>query len=476
MWPPETGRRVAAALMLALGLALPAAAEPPRRVPLSAASAEQIGAAAVQALAGRQGPEAAALATELLRRDPKDPLGHYIFARLSLAEGNTATARKAARRSFFAAQSPRQHYEAARVAGQAAMAERRFGAAAFWARQTVQYAPDARARAVGVQDHRRLVALNPLAFSLKLGLRPSNNVNGGADDRTNVIDGFDAVGVLSDEAMALAGVVGTADASASLRIAEGARSQTRLGLSGYVRLVDFYGRPTTTPPLWWGTTPPAPVEIRNADYSTASLSTHLQHSRSFGAGLFGMAQIEAGRLWQGGQPAYDWQGLELSGSKRLNDRLQLTFGAAHERRDWVARARIDRRQQLDFGLRGAAAKGTWGLGVSAGTLLSPASQARLWSLSGNASFQPKAQLGPVALSLAAGVSTTVYPDYMVATMHPEGGRQDDSVFAELGMTVPKLGIAAFAPELKLQAVKVDSNVSRFSRTELSVAVGWRSTF
>jgi hypothetical protein len=65
---------------------------------------------------------------------------------------------------------------------------------------------------------------------------------------------------------------------------------------------------------------------------------------------------------------------------------------------------------------------------------------------------------------------------MVATMHPEGGRQDDSVFAELGMTVPKLGIAAFAPELKLQAVKVDSNVSRFSRTELSVAVGWRSTF
>ena len=478
MWPPEPGRsrRLLAALALSLALAGSATAEAPRTIPMAEANAEQLGAAAVRALASGQNPEAAALAAELLRRDPKTPLGHYIFARLALAEGNTATARKAARRSFFAAQSPRQHYEAARIAGQAALAERRFGAAAFWARQTVQYAPDASARAVGVQDFRRLAALNPLAFSLKLGLRPSNNVNGGADDRLNVIDGFDTVGVLSDDAMALGGVVGTADVTASLRIAQDARSQTRLGLSGYSRLVDFYGRPTATPLSWGNGPPPAPVEIRNADYSTASLSTHLQHSRSFGPGFAGMAQIEAGRLWQGGQPAYDWQGLALSGSKSLTPKLQLSFGGAQERRDWVERARIDRRQQLDFGLRGAAAKGSWGLGLSASALDSPSSQARYWSVLASASFQPKAQLGPVALSLAAGASTTVYPDYMVFFMHPEGGRQDDAVFAELGLTVPKLGIAAFAPEVKLQAVTVDSNVSRFSRTELSVAVGWRSTF
>ncbi|PYF09666.1 hypothetical protein C8J30_10736 [Rhodobacter viridis] len=476
MWPPEALRRLAAALVLGLAAAAPAPAETPRRIPVAEATAEQLGTAAVQAVASGRAPEAAALAAELLHRDPKNPLGHYIFARLSLAEGNTATARKAARRSFFTAQSPRQHYEAARVAGQAALAEKRFGAAAFWARQTIQYAPDDRARAVGVRDFRRLGALNPLAFNLKLGVRPSNNVNGGADDRTNVIDGYDTVGWLSDDAMALGGVVGTADASASLRVAQDATSQTRVGLSGYTRLVDFYGRPMVTPIYWGSGTPPAPVEIRNSDYSTASLAANLQHSRNFGSGFVVTGQLEAGRLWQGGLPAYDWQGLDLAGSKTLSPQLQLNFGAAYERRDWVDMARIDRRQELDFGLRGATAKGTWGVGLSASTLLSPSSQSRYWSVAGSASFQPKAQLGPLALNLAAGVSTTVYPDYMVLFMHPEGGRQDDAIFAELGMTVPKLGIAAFAPEVKLQALKVDSNVSRFSRSEVAVAVGWRSTF
>lgn len=473
---PKVLCRVGAALVLSLSTAMPVVAEGKRPVALAQASAVQLSAAAVQALAARQSAEAAALAGELLRRDPENALGHMIFARLALAEGNTEVARKAARRGFLLAQSPRQHYEAARIAGQAALSEKRFGAATFWARETIQYAPDDRARAVGVRDFRRLTALNPLAFNLKLGLRPSNNVNGGADERWNVIDGFSAVGRLSDDAMALDGVIGTADASASLRIARDARSQTRIGVSGYARAVDFYGRPIAVPISSGAGPAPDPVEIRNADYSAASLSASLEHSRRFGPRLSGSAQLQAGRSWQGGAPTYDFLGLELQGNHVLRPGLQLSFGLGQEQRDWVDRARTDQRRDLSFGLRGAVAQGTWGLGLSASALDSPSSQARYWSASGRASFQPKAQLGPVALNLAAGLSTTVYPDYMVGFIHPEGGRQDDTVFAELGVTVPKLGVAAFAPEVKLQAVKVDSNISRFSRTELSVAVGWRSTF
>ena len=49
-------------------------------------------------------------------------------------------------------------------------------------------------------------------------------------------------------------------------------------------------------------------------------------------------------------------------------------------------------------------------------------------------------------------------------------------WAELGLWSPKIGYAAFTPELKLQALGVTSNVSRFTRSEVSVALGWRSAF
>lgn len=481
MWRPERLRAGLNATLCGLAIACgglgPAAlAQTPASVPLAQADEMQIGAAAVQALTQGQRPVAAALAAELLRRDARDPLGHLIFAKAAFAAGDTATARAAARRSFGTAQSPRQHYEAARLAGQVALSEHRFGAAAWWARQTIQFAPDDRARRVGVQDYRRLGAINPLAFSFKLGIRPSNNVNGGAEERTNVIDGFDAVGWLSDDAMALRGVAGTADATVSWRLAQDPKSETRIAMNGYARVVDFAGRPTTVPAHVPGTTPPPAVEIRNADYSSASLDVALSQSRRFGPGLTGTGQIEAGRSWQGGAAGYDWVGVSMSGVKALGPALALSFGAAAEDRDWVDSPRSDRRHALDLGLRGAVAQGTWGLGLSASALDSNQSQARNWTLSGSASFAPKAQLGPLTVSLAAGLSTTVYPDFTVIGFHPAGGRQDDAAFAELGLVAPKLGIAAFAPEVKLQAVTVESNVSRFSRSELSLAVGWRSAF
>ncbi len=484
MSPPEgRGRGLRAAqlrvavILAALALApAPLRAEASAAVPLAEASVTQLAGAAAQALAEGQADRAALLATELLRRDPKNPLGHYLFARLALGAGDGATARRAAKASFAHAQSPRQHYEAARLAAQVALAGQRWNAAQYWARQTIQFAPDAAARRLGVADYRRLRAANPLAFNIKLGMKPSNNVNGGADERANVIDGFSAVGWLSDDAMALRGVAGTADVSASWRLMQDAHSETRLGLSGYARAVELAGQPMLVPAYPPGTPPPPAEEIRNETYSAASLAARLSHVRAFGADTSGAATIEAGRSWQAGDPAYDWAALRLEGARRLNGAWRLNFGTSFEERAWAGSSRQDWRRGLSLGLKRSTAAGEWGLGLSASSLDSNRAQQRNWTLSGVLDYAPNARLGPLALSLSAGLSATVYPDYSLLGFRPEGGRQDDTAFAELGLWAPKLGLAAFAPEVKIQAVRVHSNVSRFSRSELSLAVGWRSAF
>lgn len=474
--PDRIRRSLSVGLAMMVCWAVPAAAEAPQSVPLSQASVPQIEHAAAAALAAGRRAEAMALAQALLARDPNNPLGHYLVARLMLGAGQTGPARSEARLSFSNAQSTRQRYEAARLAGQIAVADKRWAAAQYWARQTIQFAPDLRARAVGVSDFRRLRAASPFSFSVKLGIRPSNNVNGGADERTNVIDGFDAVGWLSDDAMALRGVAGTADVSAGWRIAQDAQSETRVGLSGYARVVELAGTPMMVPPYAPGTPAPPAEEIPNSEYSSASLAANLRHSRILAPGLTGAATLEAGRSWQSGTPAYDWGSLSLDGAKVLSRTARLSFGAGYEHRDWVDSPRQDERRSLNLGLGLTGKKGDWGLGLSASELDSTSTQARSWSVSGSVRYAPKAQIGPLALSLSAGLSTTVYPDYTMLGFHPAGGRQDDMAYAELSVWAPQMGFAAFTPEVKLQALKVDSNVSRFSRSELSVAMGWRSSF
>lgn len=467
------GKRIAgliAGLVLALA---PAAQAGEVEVDLRQLSVAQLQGLAADLAAQGLDDQALATAEQLLLRDPKDALGHYIVALVTLRHGATAVARPAARLSFRAADTDRQHYEAARIAGKVAVADQRWVQAQYWARQTIQYAPDPMRREIAVGDFRHLRAISPLAWSLRLGLRPSNNVNGGADERLSVIDGYDAVGYLSEDAMALSGVVGTINLDASYRIAADKGQETRLGVSTYLRAVDLEGSPTRQ--YFTANGQPGPVEtIPNSDYSGASFGLDLRHSRRIGR--YGLAgKLSAGQSWESGDPSYGYAGLDLSLGRALGP-LQLSFSAGAEARDWADSPRRDTRGQLGFGFSRDLAGGTLSGGVSLAALDSTVDNAQYWSVSGSLRYEPEARLGPVAFSLGAGLGRSVYPDYQVLYFAPDGGRRDDTVFAEIGLWSPEISRAGFAPELKLQAVSIDSNFSRFEHTEFAVAVGLRSTF
>lgn len=487
MWRPDWRRAVASSGLIrravALGVILlagAAAAEPKDgavpTVASAAISAPQLELAAVQAYEAGQFDLALGYAERLLLSDPKNALGHFIVGQIMLRAGNTETARIAARESFRNAGSERQRYEAARLAGQVALRDERWFAAQYWARETVQYAPDPKRREIGISDYRRLRARAPLSWSLALGLRPSDNVNGGADERINVIDGWDAVGVLSDDALALRGVAATANLEAQWRVAQNRESETRLGITGYARVVELAGTPMRQPVYLPGSQPPPLEEIHNSEFSSAAFGVTASHTRMIAPGRVLGVTGEIGRNWQAGSPAYDYQRVQLTGAAQLDHGRQLSFATDYEHRDWVETLRHDDRRSVNLNYAQPLGHGVLGFGASAYVLDSSSSQARSWSVTGSVNYTPAWQIGPLQLSFATGLSKTVYPDYTILWMHPPGGRQDDSVFAEVGVSAPKFGIAAFAPELKLQALNVDSNVSRFTRSEVAVALGWRSAF
>jgi len=468
----QIARLIAALIVSCAGL--PAIGQPgTTEIDLSKLSQPQLQALAADLAAQGLDPQALATAEQILLRDPEDALAHYIVALVTLRNGQTGVARTAARLSFRSAETDRQHFEAARIAGKVAVAEQRWIQAQYWARQTIQFAPDPIRRDVAVGDFRQLRAVSPLAWSLRLGLRPSNNVNGGAEDRLNVIDGYDAVGYLSEDAMALPGLLATANLDASYRIAGGRGHETRLGFSAYLRAVELEGSPTRQYYTADGKLGD-PERIPNSEYSGASLGVDLRHTRRLGRGLAG-AKIAAGQSWEAGDPSYAYLGTELSYGKSFGP-LHLSVGGGLEARDWTADPRRDTRSQIGVGFARDLPKGRLSGGVSLVALDSTVDNAQYWSVSGNVRYEPEARLGPLAFSFGAGLGHSVYPDYQILYFAPDGGRQDDTLFAEIGLWSPEISHAGFAPELKLQAISVDSNVSRFEHTEFAVAVGLRSTF
>ena len=473
-------RRHLAAILVGLSGAICAPAfgqsnEAQTRIVLHDLSIGKLEFLASQLVANGRSGDALKVTDELLLREPGNALAHYINGQIMLASGRTDIARHAAWLSFSEAKSKRQSYEAARLAGRVAVQDRRWLAAQYWTRQTYQHAPDKKRREIAADDFRKLRAISPWRASVKIGFKPSNNVNGGADERYNVIDGVDAVGILSRDAMALSGVIGTVSAQASYRIAQSPKSETRLGVDAFARRVNLSGNPSVIRYSPTGIAGAA-VKIHNSTYAASALGLTLSHARAFEEGLFGNAALRAGQVWQGGVRSYRYRGLNLGITRALKAGPVLGLTGDIEARDWPDGTRhdIQRQVSLSFSRRTDSGRLIASAGVT--DLASSWSQAGSYTVAASVGYELARQIGPLSLSVTGGLSRSVYPDYSVLFMAPSGGRQDKTVFGEIGIWSPDLNYVGFAPELKLQATHVESNVSRFSRTELSVAMGWRSTF
>ncbi|WP_441867889.1 tetratricopeptide repeat protein [Phaeovulum sp. W22_SRMD_FR3] len=460
------------ALGMALALALPVIA-----LRAETLTPDQLRQAGVTALAAGDLPLTDEIARTLIEADPRDALAHYLRGMVYFRLGDAPAASREGRLAFRSSGSDLQRHQAARLTAGAALRNDQPAWARFWLRRAVEAAPTRAARQESLAALRALQEAADWRASARFSLSPSSNVNAGADSRYNTVDGMPAVGLLSGSAQALSGTVATLNAEVNRRLLTRPGGQlwldARLYLKG-VALSASARQQATQAPGGSGVLPPPPSDA--FDSANAELALRWQQPRPRGSRV---VQLTGGQSWEAGNRSFHYGEVALSQSHTLGARDLLSFGASGEYR-WSER-RADQDQRL-FGLqaqwRHALPKGDiLAAGVALRQADAGASNLRSLSSTVQLTWQPARPVGPFSGALSLGGSLTDYPDYIeLALGAVPGGRQDRTLWADLDLWNPALAFAGFQPRVKLRALNVESNVSRFSHSEFSVNFGLRSAF
>lgn len=426
---------------------------------------------AADTIAAGEVAQARALAEALLMRDPDDLTALTILAQTAFQMGDMATAREAAARIYRTAADPRRRYEAARLAALAAANEDRFSLGELWLRRALTVAPTEADVAQTTQDAAGLRRLNPWSASVRLSFAPSTNVNGGAESEINVIDGVPIVGLLSASAQALSGWVGQGDLSLSYRLRESqtSRSQVSVRAQGRGVILSEEAQQALDDDLL--------DDTQAEDFATRRLEATLSHDQVAERGNFGL-DAAVGAYWSG--TAFDYSYLRLSYDRTVSiDSAQALRGSVFGEQRFEPETNDP--EDRVWGLQGQYLAALANGGQASAALAWSARRSdnlndayESWTLQFGYAYGP--QVGPARLSGSVGVQYTDYPDYFVGFIQVPDGRQDIRWFAGLEAVFPDYSYAGFAPLVRLNAARTDSNVSRFELDEFNIEFGLRSTF
>ena len=448
-------------------------------------SVGQLQAAASAAYLAGDARSALILLDELRARAPKNPLSPYLAAKIFLDSGQPAAARSAAASAYRYGQSARQKYEASVLAARANLASGRYTRAALWTRASAFHAPVPEARARAQSDLAQIAALNPLEMSFDFGVTPSNNVNGGAQTSYNVIEGYTAVGQLSEDAQALAGMELRGKLRLGYRLVDTARARLSLRFEQESRRVRLAGEPmrSVLDPLT-GLTSLSPIADHEFAQDLRQIALDQQVALAGeGAGVL-QGQIarvtmdEAGQaLWRGGKISGCWcqRGAGSTGSGQDGDGATLSLGGSFEARSYT----FDRQDHLRQIWLSARAPLGWGaiesaLALGAVSSTQPNSRQRSVTLVFGVTPQASILGGQTQMQLQLGHAR--FADYSLLGMAPQDGRADRS-FGLLARYRPTgLRLGTLAPEITLEKQRRSSNVSRFSTQTVSLGMGLRARF
>ena len=460
-----------AALMLMLsvspsGAQAPAASDTPAPPDITL-TLDQARALAVRAAVEGQPRAVLQLAGGLLQADPRDSMAHFLIAGAHGMLGQPAAGRKSAARAFRYAQTQGRRFEAAELAARLSYVEKRPTLTQLWLRRAIQSAPNDQVERQLGKDYARVRAENPFSFSLRGGLRPSSNINNGADSALQIIEGVPVTGVLSGSAQALSGLIAQGDLSLRYRLRGDAKSLTSVAGRLYVQRVMLSEEAKDLSPT-----------SRNDDFGYTYAEVSLDHAFATkddgGSARIGAA---AGRLWSGGTSAYDFARVTAGRSWKLAPDVRLTFSGSAEMRHAIDPRRQDNQR---FSLTGAvqhtlADGGRVQLSLNLQDVRSDFVNDRSTGGSLRATYAFARQIGPAVVTAGVTAGYQDYPDY-VAFVKVPGGRQDRSIYADVSLFFPDYDYAGFAPTVTMTTGRKSSNVSRFDTRELSISLGIESKF
>ncbi|XDA97612.1 hypothetical protein AB1M95_16065 [Sulfitobacter sp. LCG007] len=407
------------------------------------------------------------LGQALLKETPGDPLLHYLIAEAQGALGRPGPGRRAAARAFRLSETDLGRFQSAELAARLAFADGRPTTTQLWLRRAALYAPSEEIEERIAEDYARVRRLNPFGLYIRTAVRPSDNVNDGADSALQVIDGIPFTGRLSGAALALPGTIFDTDISIGYRLRADDRSRTRIGARVYVRRVALSQEGRKKAP-----------EIENGDLGYTYSAVSLDHAFAIGKGQgSGRLGLGAGRLWSGGATSQDFITVSGGRSWRLGEKTTLALDGSLERQFDALAALFDATEHaLVAGIDHALANGdTLGLSLNLQRTTSDFENSRMRAAALRAVYGFSRPFGPATVTAGLTLGQTDYPDY-VAIFEVPGGRRDRSLYGDVNLFFPDFDYAGFAPNLRISTGKRYSNVSRFESRETSISVGIESKF
>lgn len=426
---------------------------------------------AVQALEKGQPALALQLSDALLEARPKDPVLHYLKANAHAGLRQHRQGRRAAARSYRLADNSADKFQAAQLASRLSLQGGQYTLSQVWLRRTAIHAPNDEAERLIARDYAALRRINPWAFRLRTDLRPSNNVNNGADTALQIIDGVPVVGRLSGSAQALSGLIGSVDLATSYRLRQSENSLTSLGGRLYVQRVKLSSSARDQAPDF---------DESQLDSTFAELS--LRHVFAVGKpGLGGSASVgfATGTSYWGGERAYNFARISGDRTWRLSSGARIRFGGLGETRFAEQFGTNDANivglggyyfmplkngdsVTLDLALRDTRAR--WDNGT-------------FYSASLRLAYSFLKPVGPARIDTGLVLGYSHYPRFLSAGfIEVPGGRTDRSIYGDVSFFFHRYDYAGFAPMLRLRAGKRSSNDSRYDISEYSLSLGVESTF
>ncbi|MDX8348240.1 hypothetical protein SLH49_09595 [Cognatiyoonia sp. IB215446] len=453
-------------MLVALTLwAAPVAAQP---VDLSLDDARLL---ARQAIAAGEFALAAEIARKLIEVNPDDRDAHLFLAVAAPQLGDADEGRRAGARAWRLSETSAERYEAARVTALAAANGERFTLSTIWLRIALNDTPNEAARTQTLRDARTVARRNPWSTRLTFSIVPSNNINGGADDEEQRINGETDGGTLSEDAVALAGWRTTLGVRTQYRFQENNESRTAIGLqytANRAHITDDVS---------------VPDEALTSNYA----ELFLRHDRALENGLI-TGRLATGTLdYRNYRQStddvefekYDFVRVGLDRQFPLSDDLTMSLTAQRERLEYsvIDIGRVDRTflssmlsYQLDNNDRVSA---NLSFTNSDGKAESGNFTFDSWTL--QTSYAWAEPFGPVSLSVNGGLQISDYPKYSVGGA-VEGGREDTTVFVGANVGFPDVEYFGFSPGIAIAARTADSNISRFERDTFSMGFTLSSAF
>jgi tetratricopeptide (TPR) repeat protein len=416
-----------------------------------------------RALALQQGSLklADAISSALLAKDPHDAEALIVRAQLLRAAGQLDAARAAAAAAYRNSENPALRFDAAMLAAGTLAQQERYSRSQVWLRRADQEAPDAPRQAAAAQAYAAVQRKNPLSISLRFSLKPSNNVNNGAETTEIEIAGFPFQ--INDSGQQLGGWEASAGASLSYRLSENETQRT--DILGDI----FYRR------IWLNSEANALAPDANgSDFDYGTIVAGVRHQRLIWPEL-GRSSIRGvvGQSWYGGDALGRWGEVQLDQSVRRSENSALRFGLT---------ARTEKR--LDDEINDSEALGVsavydhdlgegmnYSLGASARNVWSDSATVDSLVLGLNAGWT-FGRVGPVQPRISLSAENRDYRKWAITP----GGREDNTLSLRSDVAWPDLSYYGFVPQASLTARRTWSNVDIYDRNEFSLGLTAVSRF